>query len=152
MYCAVAIKGGKVKPSFHGTIADVDAAAQAAGSKGADAYFALASFDDPALGRTAANAVYLRCFFLDLDVGPTKAYATQSDAAKALRQFINTTGLPLPIIVSSGGGLHVYWPLTEDVPAKDWVEHAKKLKTLCKLPASCVYPAPRISKRPTRVR
>lgn len=133
MYCAVAIKGGKVKPSFHGTIADVDAAAQAAGSKGADAYFALASFDDPALGRTAANAVYLRCFFLDLDVGPTKAYATQSDAAKALRQFINTTGLPLPIIVSSGGGLHVYWPLTEDVPAKDWVEHAKKLKTLCKL-------------------
>lgn len=133
MYCAVAIKAGKVKPSFHGTIADVDAAAQAAGNKGADAYFALASFDDPALGRTAANAVYLRCFFLDLDVGPTKAYPTQSDAAKALRQFINTTGLPLPIIVSSGGGLHVYWPLTEDVPAKEWVEHAKSLKTLCKL-------------------
>jgi uncharacterized protein (DUF927 family) len=132
MYCAVAIKGGKVKPSFHGTIADVDAAAQAAGSKGADAYFALASFDDPALGRTAANAVYLRCFFLDLDVGPNKPYATQADAAKDLRQFINTTGLPLPTIVNSGGGLHVYWPLTEDVPAQDWVEHAKRLKSLCK--------------------
>ncbi len=132
VYCAVAIKGGKVKPSFHGTTADVDAAAQAACSSGADAYFALASFDDSALGRTAANAVYLRCFFLDLDVGPNKPYATQADAAKDLRQFINTTGLPLPTIVNSGGGLHVYWPLTEDVPAQDWVEHAKRLKSLCK--------------------
>ena len=133
VYCAVAIKGGKVKPSFHGTTADVEAAAQVACNKSADAYFALASFNDPAVGRTAANAAYLRCFFLDLDVGPKKAYDTQADAATALRAFIAAANLPMPTLVSSGGGLHVYWPLTEDVPAKEWVEHAKNLKSLCKL-------------------
>ena len=57
---------------------------------------------------------------------------TQADAAVALKQFVRATGLPLPTIVNSGGGLHVYWPLTEDVPAQDWVEHARKLKALCR--------------------
>jgi len=131
-YCAVSIKAGKVKPSFHGTTADIDTAAQAACLSNADAYFALASFNDPTQGRTAANAAFLRCFFLDLDVGPDKAYATQSDAAIALKKFVVDTGLPLPTIVNSGGGLHVYWPLSEDVPAQDWVEYARRLKALCK--------------------
>jgi uncharacterized protein (DUF927 family) len=119
----------------------VDAAAQAACSKGADAYFALASFDDPALGRTAANAAYLRCFFLDLDVGATKTYATQADAAQALKAFVSATNLPLPNIISSGGGLHVYWPLTDDVPASEWVEHAKNLKALCRIHNLAADPA-----------
>ena len=132
VYCAVSIKGGKVKQSFHGTVADVDTAAQTADLSQADAYFALASFNDPTQGRTVANAAYLRSFFLDIDVGAGKPYATQADAAIALKQFVQATGLPVPTIVNSGGGLHVYWPLTEDVPAQDWVEHAKRLKALCK--------------------
>lgn len=132
VYCAVSIKSGKVRPSFHGTAADVDAAAQLANSINEDAYFALASFNDPSQGRVAANAAYLRCFFLDIDVGVAKPYATHADAAVALKAFVQTTGLPVPTIVNSGGGLHVYWTLTEDVPAREWVEYARRLKSLCK--------------------
>lgn len=131
-YCAVMIKGGKVRQSFHGTTADVETAAQTADLNTADAYFALASFNDPADGRTVANAAYLRSFFLDIDVGLGKPYNTQPDAAVALKKFVTDTGLPLPTIVNSGGGLHVYWPLTEDVPVQDWVEHARALKVLCR--------------------
>ena len=98
VYCAVSIKSGKVRPSFHGTTADVDAAAQLANSINEDAYFALASFNDPSQGRIAANAAYLRCFFLDIDVGTTKPYATHADAAVALKAFVQTTGLPVPTI------------------------------------------------------
>lgn len=131
-YCAVAIKGGKVRQTFHGTIREVEQAAQLADSGSADAYFALASFNDAAQKRTAANAAYLKAFFLDIDVGPTKPYATQADAAVALRAFLQDTKLPLPTIVNSGGGLHVYWPLTEDVPAAEWVSYAERLKALCR--------------------
>lgn len=140
-YCSVTIKGGKVRQAFRGSIADVESAAKTAALANADAYFALASFTDPAQGRTAANAAYVRSFFLDIDVGIDKPYETQSDAAVALKQFIKATGLPLPTIVNSGGGLHVYWPLTEDVPAQEWVEHARRLKVLCKTHGLAADPA-----------
>jgi hypothetical protein len=97
---------------------------------GVDAYFALASFQD-ASSRKAENASYLRSFFLDLDCGTGKPYADQAAAAQALKIFLVATLLPEPYIVNSGGGLHVYWPLTEDVPAEDWRVHAKALKQLC---------------------
>lgn len=99
-------------------------------SSGVDAYFALASYKDDS-ARTVDNAAYLRAFFLDLDCGTGKPYADQPAAAQALSVFITDTGLPSPTIVNSGGGLHVYWPLTADVPAAEWIPHAKSLKRLC---------------------
>lgn len=131
-YCLVAIKKGKVRQSFTASLEDLQANADAASSHGFDAYYALATFGDPALGRTAANAVELRSFFLDLDVGPDKAYKLQADAAAALRAFIDATGLPTPTIINSGGGLHVYWPLATPIAATEWVEVARRLKSLCR--------------------
>lgn len=131
-YCSVSIKDEKVKPTFHTTVADVEAQAQADFQRGADAYFAVASFADPTKGRNATNAVYVRSFFLDIDAGPNKPYADAIDAANALRVFTDTTGLPPPTIVSSGNGLHVYWPLDQDLPKAVWLPHARRLKELCK--------------------
>ena len=130
VYCTVGIRAGAVKQSFQQTIADVEAVGSGMDSQGVDAYFALATFNDDS-GRKVDNAAFLRSFFLDLDCGTGKPYADQAAAAQALSIFIADTKLPSPTLVNSGGGLHVYWPLTEDVAASEWVRHAKSLKRLC---------------------
>lgn len=132
LYCVVGIRAGNVRPSFHDNLEDVDAVATGLDAGGIDAYFALASFDVALAGRKADNALYLRSFFLDLDCGTGKPYRDQAHAAQELSVFVQTTGLPTPTVVNSGGGLHVYWPLTEDIPASEWVGHAKALKSLCR--------------------
>lgn len=129
-YCTVAIKSGVVKQSFHPAIDDVDEVGTGLDAAGVDAYFALATYLD-ASSRKVDNAAFLRSFFLDLDCGMGKPYADQPAAAQALAIFIKDTGLPSPTVVNSGGGLHVYWPLTEDVAVADWLPHAKSLKRLC---------------------
>lgn len=131
VYCVVGIKSKIVSPTFHTSTADVDQAATDLDAHGTDAYFALASFKDNS-SRKVENALYMRSFFLDLDCGPGKPYHDQPSAAVALSEFVKVTGLPAPTIVNSGGGLHVYWPLTEDVPVADWIPHARMLKLLCK--------------------
>lgn len=130
IYCTVGIRAGAVKQSFQATIEDVEAVGSGMDSQGVDAYFALATFEDDS-GRKVDNAAFLRSFFLDLDCGTGKPYADQAAAAQALSIFVADTKLPSPTLVNSGGGLHVYWPLTEDVPASEWVRHAKSLKRLC---------------------
>jgi hypothetical protein len=132
LYCVVGIRAGRVRASFHDNLDDVDAVANGLDASGVDAYFALASFKDAVPGRKADNATYLRSFFLDLDCGTGKPYRDQAHAAQELSVFVQTTGLPSPMVVNSGGGIHVYWPLTEDIPVADWVPLAKSLKALCR--------------------
>lgn len=129
-YCSVGIRSGVVKQEFHPTIADVEVLCGGYTTQGTDAYFALATFKDDS-SRKADNVAFLRSFFLDLDCGTGKPYADQAAAAVALAIFITDTGLPSPIVVNSGGGLHVYWPLTEDVEVSVWTPLAKSLKRLC---------------------
>lgn len=81
-------------------------------------------------GRTADNARWFRSIWYDLDAGPKKEYATQRDAGAALKSFIETVALPPPVIVGSGFGLHVYWPLTEDLPVDRWLDAALRFKAL----------------------
>ena len=99
-------------------------------AEGYDAYFALGTFDQ-AGSRKAPNVKQLRSFFLDLDCGPTKDYATQSEALAALRTFCKELKLPRPTIVNSGRGIHVYWPLTAPVSRETWVPVAEQFKRLC---------------------
>ena len=103
---------------------------------GYEAYHACASFKD-STSREARNAKSLKALFLDLDCGEEKAerkqgYVTQRDALNALKAFCKSVGLPRPIIVDSGGGIHAYWPLKAAVPAADWKNVAEGLKVLCK--------------------
>ena len=129
-YCTVGIRANIVRQAFHGSVADVDAVSTALDLQGVDAYFALATFKDGS-ARTVDNAAFLRSFFLDLDCGTGKPYVDQPAAAQAVAIFLQATGLPSPTLVNSGGGLHVYWPLTEDVPVAVWQPYAKSLKRLC---------------------
>ena len=81
--------------------------------------------------RGGGNSLATRAFWMDLDVGDgAHKYASQNEAGMALRQFVQAMALPRPFVTTSGGGLHVYWPLSEDVDADTWVQHAAILKSL----------------------
>ena len=71
--------------------------------------------------RVASNILAAKAVFWDLDVGPEEAkYDTREDALRDLAAFLTKTRLPLPTLVSSGGGVHVYWSFVEDVPVAEW--------------------------------
>lgn len=115
-----------------------------------DIFFAVHSLDqpkvwnpkkpDPKTGemgayevRTHANMSQARAFFFDLDVGSDpKKYPTQAAALADLKRFCQEAQLPRPMVTSSGGGLHVYWPLNRAMPSTEWVQHAQRLKALAK--------------------
>jgi hypothetical protein len=99
-------------------------------SNGFDAYYALATFKDGS-SRKAANAQAMRSLFLDLDCGIGKPYATQTDAINALKVFCKTLGTVRPMLVNSGRGVHVYWPLVEAITTEQWLPLATRLKDLC---------------------
>jgi hypothetical protein len=106
-------------------------------------YHACASFVEPRsdprgtpsgekrLGRTKHNVLGAKAFWLDMDVGPGKGYSDQDAAIDALKIFCTTLNLPPPIIVSSGGGLHVYWSLQQMLDRATWERYARGLKNLC---------------------
>lgn len=83
--------------------------------------------------RTHENVKALRCFFMDLDVDSTdpKKFASQEAALEGLVEFIGATRLPVPMIVSSGYGIHCYWTLTHDIQPETWKQTAVSLKALC---------------------
>lgn len=101
---------------------------------GLDAYYALASFKEKG-ERKATNAQQMRCLFMDIDVGKEGTYESKKAAATALDAFLQETDLGKlgnPWVVTSGGGLHVYWPMDQDVTIREWKPLAENLKKLGK--------------------
>jgi len=111
-------------------------------SKNEEVYFACGSLKEPFVMGTNArgrekkmyrireNIAFLRSLWFDIDCGEDKDYLTQKDAAIALHKFLQETGLPTPLVVSSGKGLHVYWPMTQDLPVNYWDRLANILHEL----------------------
>jgi hypothetical protein len=128
------------------TFEEMAAKAQVIDAEGKDAYFACASFkqesyinptDGKKKQRTAENAGWAKAFWLDIDCGADKAakgegYATVADAEFELQMFIRKIGLPMPMVVLSGGGLHCYFPLDKTITKEEWKPVADKLKALTK--------------------
>lgn len=82
--------------------------------------------------RVQRNVRALRAFWMDLDVKPgiNTAFESQGAALEALVDFCEVTKLPMPVIVSSGGGIHIYWTLTDEVLPENWKPIAEGLKKL----------------------
>lgn len=97
---------------------------------GFDAYYALATFIE-GNSRRAANAQFVKSLFLDLDCGAGKSYETQAQALLGLKAFCKTTGMPRPLLVNSGRGVHAYWPLQEALNPQQWIPLATQFKKLC---------------------
>lgn len=112
--------------------------------QGQKVYHACASYREPFVTETLPsgetkqrqrvqkNVMSVRSFWLDLDVGPddpTK-YESQAAALGGIVSFVRSANLPLPMLVSSGYGIHCYWPLLESVSSGQWVQAARLLKSL----------------------
>lgn len=94
-------------------------------------FFGVAKFKDDS-SRKKTNVHALKAFWLDIDCGPKKDYPTQAEGFAALQTFCKNVGLPKPIIVDSGRGLHVYWALEQEVTREEWEPVAARLKEVCK--------------------
>jgi hypothetical protein len=114
-YAAMIVKSERQKYNrFASTIPDLWEIIKKADKDGNTAYHACASFregrNDPKevpraqrrLGRTKSNVLCAKSFWLDIDAGPGKPYANWRDAGKALAEFCKKSGLPLPLVLSSG--------------------------------------------------
>jgi len=99
-------------------------------TQGYDVYFALSTFGEDN-SRKVSNVKNVKTFFLDLDCGPSKEFASQIEAITTLKRFCSANSLPRPIIINSGRGVHVYWILKEAVCLADWLPVAERLKALC---------------------
>lgn len=134
-YCAVGIKGKKiVTQKFYRAIEEVINTADMLCANGVNAYFALGTFETGE-NREQHNVAQMRSLFLDIDYGPhhggAVGYETFNEAISALRKFCKESGMPKPHIVSSGGGVHAYWPLETPVDREVWYPLAARLKELC---------------------
>lgn len=108
-----------------------------------DVYFACSKFETND-NRTKANVKSVKAFWMDLDCGESKAevnsktgrpegYATQEIALQELVKFCEHIGLPSPLLVNSGRGIHAYWPLKKAVTRQQWEPVAARLNELCVL-------------------
>jgi hypothetical protein len=129
LYCAAELTTKKKEHTFVQKIEDIEPTVGKWVKQNKDIYFALSTFEQSGK-RTADNARHIRSLFIDMD-----GYETKKAAALALDGFLAKTGIDLlgsPYIVNSGGGLHCYWPFTEDVSVDEWKPVAENFKRLCK--------------------
>lgn len=78
--------------------------------------------------RVSTNVAAVKAFWHDIDCGEGKPYKDQAEGAMALKKFLEETGLPRPMVIRSGNGLHVYWPLEEAIVPAVWLRIATLLK------------------------
>jgi hypothetical protein len=133
----IAIKRGDDKPWIHKPTQAFSVAADIAiqaDERGEAAYHACASYVAASVEtgefyengkpkrryRTQDNAGWAKSFWLDLDCGPNKDYPDARTAIADVFRLCNETGLPRPLLVSSGWGVHCYWVQSEDIPAAQW--------------------------------
>lgn len=109
-------------------------------------YFACASYKELeynehgyVIGRKQSNVKWVKSLWQDFDVGKFESdgitlksisYATKADAVAAIKDLMVKTGLPRPLLVSSGNGFHAYWPFTEAVSPAQWNELAALVRSV----------------------
>lgn len=134
--CIIHIHDGRKDHTF---LSDNEHAAAKAAALDAteegDVYFGCASFRETG-SRKGINAQAARSFWLDIDTAEFKGegrapYANRHVALSELERFCFELALPNPIIVSSGYGLHAYWPMATDLTPDEWKATARLLKSAC---------------------
>jgi len=130
--------------------AEVDEQIETLVSNKFDVFFGCAKFG-PLNNRTHENVAYVRALWMDIDCGPTKAvpdekgvikgYIDQATGLAEFKKFCKNVGLPQPILVSSGYGIHAYWLLEETITRTDWEPLANRLRELCVEQGFIVDPA-----------
>lgn len=129
VYCVTGIhKNGQTRNQF---TESVDGVVEIVEKLKGDSNVFVAPNSFEGYSRTSKTAAFSRSFYIDLDVGPTKAYPTKEAADEALTSFREVHQLPPPVRVDSGNGLHAYWVFDSDVPVVEWKPYAEKFKEFC---------------------
>lgn len=134
--CVVHIHNGRKDHTFHPD--NEQAAAKAAeldATGNGDVYFGCATFREPG-SRKGINAEAAQSMWLDLDTAEFKGegnapYANRQVGLSELEKFCFELALATPVVVSSGYGLHVYWPMDVPLNPDEWRETAHALKRAC---------------------
>jgi hypothetical protein len=147
-YVLTPFKGKDVHWNEHYTNTEDLAAAIARHNKTINQlYFAVGKFVDnlevnPATGKTRVRrlqkqAAYFKTLCCDIDVGEdevddkgnvkVRKHRTQKAAAKAVLDFCDAIKMPHPMLVSSGNGVHAYWPLKQTISADLWEKMSRAL-------------------------
>jgi hypothetical protein len=131
VYCATGIdpNGKGAVNKFAETLDELVELIEKFKAKGVNTFAAMGTFEG--FSRKADDCLYLKSFFIDLDVGPDKDYTSKDEAHAALSKLIEDAGLPDPVCINSGGGVHAYWIMDEDIPKDEWLIYAEKFKVLC---------------------
>jgi hypothetical protein len=129
VYCVTGIEqvSKKTTNRFAETLEDAFKLIEKIKSQQLNTFVALGTFDG--FSRKADSCLFFRTFFIDLDVGENKAYANKEEAHAALLKFIDETGLPDPVCIDSGGGMHAYWIMDRDIPIEEYLPYAQRFKT-----------------------
>lgn len=147
----------KGSPFIHDVYSTIDEAI--AGLENADYtkenyYFAVSTFAEKSViergkprVRTQKNAKYTRSIILDVDVKNQDGYyTTKDDAWEGIQRLTFQLNMPDPIVVDSGFGYHVYWPMAAGVSSTEWQSAAKLLyQALAVVEPQAVADASRVS-------
>ena len=115
------------KQGFFSTVEELAKAVVGLDQRGNNTYFAISSYVEKG-SRKQDNVRATKVLTLDVDCGEGKPFPSWKEGLKALGKFITDVGLPKPMIVHSGNGLHVYWVLDRELPPEEWKPLAEALK------------------------
>ena len=136
---AYIVNGEKKFNAFYETNLQLAQALIRFDSTGAVAYHACSSFKENQrnnaqrhdVGRTQKNVRAVRSLWSDVDAGDGKPYPDAKSAAIATAMFCKAAQVPLPMVVGSGRGLHIYWPFADDIDPETWRVYAAGFAVLC---------------------
>lgn len=142
-YAVLGIKGESVIQELVATREEVITTAERFVRLERNVFFGVAKFETNE-NRQKENVKALKAFWLDIDCGEGKAevnpktgrpdgYIDQATGLTELAKFCKLIGLPKPVLVNSGRGIHAYWPLQEEVTRQEWEPVAKRFRELCVL-------------------
>lgn len=159
LYCIVSISTDEqISQYFFDNLTEATARAQQLVDTNHNAFFACSTFKNFG-DRTKANVNEVKSLWVDIDCGwnakkeQWKEYHSKEEGLVALREFVDSEGLPQPTVVDSGNGIHAYWTFTDSVDPALWKPLAEGFKFLClkkglRIDPACTADAARILRIP----
>lgn len=115
------------RQGFFSKVEDLAKAIIESDRKGNNTYYAISSFIEKG-SRKQKNVQSTKVLALDVDCGDDKPFPSWREGLIALADFVEAVGLPKPMVVHSGNGLHVYWVLDTELLPHQWKPLAGAMK------------------------
>lgn len=127
MYAMTIVFPGGARNGFYSTAEELAKIVEKSDKLNQNVYFAVSAYISKGK-RSNSNVRATKLIAIDLDVGDDKPYQSQKHALIALFKFLKKTKLPIPMLVSSGRGIHAYWVLTSELEPLAWRPLAEAMK------------------------